>query len=132
MLCRKGYFLSLSSVDKNLEFDLISMCNLQVAELLWKRTFIESLTLVRVVLLLLSTRLGTLLLCGSLCLADKWPYINYFSCMPLEQREKVLQSWFKHCLFTPIRIAFIYLKVVCLYTFFSRVINSMLPPLPLY
>ncbi|XWS08762.1 hypothetical protein CRYUN_Cryun40dG0028700 [Craigia yunnanensis] len=93
----------------------------EVAELLSKRTFIESLTLVRVVLLLLSTRLGTLLLCGSLCLGDKWPYINYFSCMPLEKREKVLQRWFKHWLFTLIRVAFIYFKVFCLYAFFSRV-----------
>ncbi|XWS53785.1 hypothetical protein CRYUN_Cryun10bG0030200 [Craigia yunnanensis] len=93
----------------------------EAAEMLSKRTFIESLTLVRVVLLLLSTRLGTLLLCGSLCLGDKWPYINYFSCMPLEKREKVLQSWFKHRLFTLIRIAFIYLKVACLFIFFSRV-----------
>ncbi|XVF28567.1 hypothetical protein REPUB_Repub15cG0041000 [Reevesia pubescens] len=93
----------------------------EAAELLYKRTFIESRILVRVVLLLLSTRLGTLLLCGSLCLGDKWPYINYFSCMPLQNREKVLQGWFKHRIFTLIRIAFIYLKVASLYAFFSRV-----------
>ncbi|XVF62824.1 hypothetical protein PTKIN_Ptkin09bG0039600 [Pterospermum kingtungense] len=93
----------------------------ETAELLWNRTLIESLTLVRVVLLLLSTRVGTLLLCGSLCVGDRWPYINYFSCMPLEKREKVLQRWFKHWIFTLVRVAFIYLKVVCLYTFFSRV-----------
>ncbi|XVF66453.1 hypothetical protein PTKIN_Ptkin10aG0036900 [Pterospermum kingtungense] len=95
----------------------------EVAELLSKRAFSEIQILVRVVLLLLSTRLGTLLLCGSLSLGDnyKWPYINYFSCMPLDKREKVLQSWFRHRLFTPIRLAFIYLKVICLFVFFSRV-----------
>ncbi|XP_022760899.1 long-chain-alcohol oxidase FAO1-like [Durio zibethinus] len=93
----------------------------EAAELLLKRSFIECAMLVRVVLLLLSTRVGTLLLCGSLCLGDKWPYVNCFSCLTLESREKVLQSWFKHRLFTPIRIAFIYLKVACLYVFFSRV-----------
>ncbi|XP_017975371.1 PREDICTED: long-chain-alcohol oxidase FAO1 [Theobroma cacao] len=93
----------------------------EVAQLLVRRTFMETRILLRVVLLLLSTRLGTLLLCGSLCLGDKWPYINYFSCLPLENREKVLQMWFKSWLFTLVRIAFIYLKVACLYVFFSRV-----------
>ncbi|XVF38496.1 hypothetical protein REPUB_Repub20aG0107100 [Reevesia pubescens] len=93
----------------------------EVAELMSKRALIENLILVRVVLLLLSTRVGTLLLCGSLCLGDKWPYINYFSCMPLEKREKVLQIWWKHRIFTLIRIAFLCLKVFCLFVFFSRV-----------
>ncbi|PON37719.1 Long-chain-alcohol oxidase [Parasponia andersonii] len=91
------------------------------AEILEKRAIIEGRLVVRLVLMLLATRLGTLLLCGSLCLGEKWPFINSFSRMSLEKREKVLQKWLKHKFLTPIRLAFLYVKVVCLYTFFSRV-----------
>ncbi|PON94805.1 Long-chain-alcohol oxidase [Trema orientale] len=91
------------------------------AEILEKRAIIEGRLVVRMVLMLLATRLGTLLLCGSLCLGEKWPFVNSFSRMSLEKREKVLQKWLKHKFLTPIRLAFLYVKVVCLHTFFSRV-----------
>jgi long-chain-alcohol oxidase len=39
----------------------------------------------------------------------------------LDKREKVLQKWFKRRFFTAIRIAFIYVKVLCVFVFFSRV-----------
>ncbi|KAJ9700744.1 hypothetical protein PVL29_006186 [Vitis rotundifolia] len=90
------------------------------AELLVKRALIEAVILVRVVSIILSTRLGTLLLCGSLCFSDKWPFINNFSSISLEKREKILQRWFGHWLLTPIRLAFVYIKFLCLYTFFAR------------
>ncbi|PKI78602.1 hypothetical protein CRG98_000979 [Punica granatum] len=93
----------------------------EVAELLLKRGLVEAVILVRVVLLLLSTRLGTLLLCGSLCLGHEDFTINSFPDIGLERREKIVQKWLKHWLFTPIRLAFIYLKVLCLYIYFSRV-----------
>ncbi|KAL4289569.1 hypothetical protein GQ457_14G025540 [Hibiscus cannabinus] len=93
----------------------------EAAEMLWKRTFVECLTLVRIVLLLLSSRVGSLVLCGRHCLGTEWPYINRFSSIPLAKREQVLQAWFKHGIFTPIRIAFIYFKVAILFTLFSRV-----------
>ncbi|KAE8670564.1 Long-chain-alcohol oxidase FAO1 [Hibiscus syriacus] len=95
----------------------------EVAELLTKRAFTETLILLRAVLMLLSTRLGTLLLCGRHCLGHKWPFITRFSCIPLEKREKILQMWFKEhrLLFTPVRVAFIYFKVMCLFVYFSRV-----------
>lgn len=96
---------------------------LQVAELLGKRAFIESVIVVRIVLVLLWTRVGSLLLCGRQCLGKEWPIINDFGSMGLEKREKVMQNWLKHgFLFTPIRAAFIYLKVFCLFVYFSRVI----------
>lgn len=95
----------------------------QLAELVVQRGFIEIVIVMRLVLLILSTRVGTLLLCGSLCLGEKWPYINSFSSMSLEKREKVLQKWFKHRFFTPIRVGLIFLKVGCLYVFFNRVIS---------
>ncbi|TKY66735.1 Long-chain-alcohol oxidase FAO1 [Spatholobus suberectus] len=93
----------------------------EVAEMLMKRSLIEAVTLIRVVLWLLATRLGTLLLCGFLCLGEKWPYVNNFSNMSLENREKVMQKWLKHRFLTPIRLAFAYIKVLCLFIFFSWV-----------
>ncbi|KAL9277100.1 hypothetical protein ACSQ67_025351 [Phaseolus vulgaris] len=93
----------------------------EVAELLTNTSLIEALILVRVVLWMLATRLGTLLLCGFLCLGEKWPYINNFSNMSLEKREKIVQKWLKHRFLTPIRLAFVYVKVLCLYSFFSMV-----------
>ncbi|KAF3456744.1 hypothetical protein FNV43_RR01398 [Rhamnella rubrinervis] len=93
----------------------------EVAELLVKRALKEAVILVRVVLWILSTRLGSLLLCGSLCLGEKWPFIYDFSSMSLENREKVIQKWFKHKFLTPIRLVFVYVVLLCLYVFFSRV-----------
>ncbi|KAB2014762.1 hypothetical protein ES319_D09G249600v1 [Gossypium barbadense] len=93
----------------------------EAAEMLWKRLFIECVVVVRVVLLLLSTKVGTLLLCGSHCWGKEWPYINGFTSMPLAKREQVLQAWFKHRFFTPFRVAFLYFKVAILFTIFSRV-----------
>ncbi|XP_050219904.1 long-chain-alcohol oxidase FAO1 [Mercurialis annua] len=93
----------------------------EVAELIVKRGLIEAVLVVRLVLFLLSTRFGTLLLCGSLCLDTKWPFIHKFSSIPLERREKVLQKWLKHKLLTPIRFAFIYVKSICLYIFMMQV-----------
>ncbi|XP_019449097.1 PREDICTED: long-chain-alcohol oxidase FAO1-like [Lupinus angustifolius] len=94
----------------------------EAAEMLAKRALTEAIILVRVVLWLLATRLGTFLLCGFLCLGEKWPYINNFSSMSLEKREKVMQRWLNHSRFlTPIRLAFGYIKILCLFVFFSRV-----------
>ncbi|TKY66734.1 Long-chain-alcohol oxidase FAO1 [Spatholobus suberectus] len=93
----------------------------EVAEMLMKRSLIEAVILIRVVLWLLATGLGTFLLCGFLCLGEKWPYINNFSNMSLENREKVMQKWLKHRFLTPIRLAFTYIKVLCLFVFFSWV-----------
>ncbi|GMI95909.1 ARABIDOPSIS FATTY ALCOHOL OXIDASE 3, fatty alcohol oxidase 3 [Hibiscus trionum] len=93
----------------------------EVAELLWKKSFLDSLVLARIVLLLLSSRMGTLLLCGRHCLGGKWPYINRFSAMALAEREQVLQAWFKHRIFTPIRSIFVYFKVSILFNIFTRI-----------
>ncbi|XP_052191604.1 long-chain-alcohol oxidase FAO1 [Diospyros lotus] len=93
----------------------------EVAEIITERGFFESVILLRVVLAILSTRLGTLILCGTPCFADKWPFINKFSEMSLESREKVIQKWLRHCFFTPIRLAFVFVKFLALYVFFSQV-----------
>ncbi|KAJ6725851.1 LONG-CHAIN-ALCOHOL OXIDASE [Salix purpurea] len=83
----------------------------EVAELLRKRGLPDSVFLVRLVLWLLSTRLGTFLLCGSLCFGEKGLCIKNFSSITLDKREKVLQKWFKHSYFTAIRSAFVFIKV---------------------
>ncbi|KAF5950680.1 hypothetical protein HYC85_012673 [Camellia sinensis] len=93
----------------------------EIAEMIVKRTFFEAVILLKLVLAVLSTRLGTLLLCGSLCLCgDKWPYIKKFSDISLEKREKVIQKWLRHSFFTPIRLAFVFIKFLCLFVFFSQ------------
>ncbi|KAL3506165.1 hypothetical protein ACH5RR_031547 [Cinchona calisaya] len=93
----------------------------EVAELVMKRGFLEGVILVRALLRILSTRIGTLLLCGVLCFGKKWPYINKFSNISVENREKVIQKWFKHRFLTPIRLPFVLLKFLCLYAFFTKV-----------
>ncbi|KAK8684648.1 hypothetical protein V6N13_040664 [Hibiscus sabdariffa] len=93
----------------------------EVAELIWKRAFLDGLVMMRIVLLLLSSRMGTLLLCGRHCLGGKWPYINRFSSMTLSKREQVLQAWFKHRIFTPIRTTLVFFKATILYNIFTRV-----------
>jgi len=64
--------------------------------MLTKRGLIEAVILVRVVLWMLASRFGTLLLCGFLCLGEKWPYINNFSDLSLEKREKIMKKWLNH------------------------------------
>ncbi|KAL2469677.1 Long-chain-alcohol oxidase FAO3 [Abeliophyllum distichum] len=93
----------------------------EVAELLMKRGFMESKVLVRGLLKILSTRLGTLLISGSLCFSNKWPYINKFECISLEKRERILQKWLRHWFLTPIRLAFVFIKILCLLVFFTQV-----------
>ncbi|KAI3723481.1 hypothetical protein L2E82_35090 [Cichorium intybus] len=93
----------------------------KVVRLLMKRGFLEAVMVVRLVVTLLSTRLGTLLLSGSLCLSHKWPYVHKFSEISLHKREKIMQKWFNHRFLTPIRLGFVFIKTLCLLVFFSEV-----------
>lgn len=93
----------------------------EVAEVVMKRGFFEAKMLVRCLLRILSTRIGSLLLCGLFCLGKSWPYINKFSDISLEKREIVMQKWFNNRFLTPIRLAFVFIKFLCLYIFFTQV-----------
>ncbi|KAL2506546.1 Long-chain-alcohol oxidase FAO3 [Abeliophyllum distichum] len=93
----------------------------EVGELMTKRGFLEGKLLVKGLLKILSTRLGTFLICGTLCFGNKWPFVNKFSCISLQKREAVIQYWFKHWFLTPIRLAFVFIKFLCLFAFFTRV-----------
>ncbi|XP_078427840.1 long-chain-alcohol oxidase FAO1-like [Wolffia australiana] len=91
----------------------------EVAELLGKN-LPEAVTLMRVALWALSTRLGTLLLCGSICFSRRFPFVSRFPELPPKKREKVLQSWSRETFFRPLRIVFLLVKILAMINFFSR------------
>ncbi|GAB4841062.1 long chain fatty acid oxidase [Ancistrocladus abbreviatus] len=121
---------SFSSDDDDLKNNEIhSSCTLseslppllpEVAELMSQRALPEALKAIKLVLTVLSTRLGTLLLCGLLCLDWRWPFLHKFSEMSLESREKILQRWTRETFLTPLRVVFLLIKVCSFYMFFTR------------
>ncbi|XP_042477705.1 long-chain-alcohol oxidase FAO4A-like [Macadamia integrifolia] len=80
-----------------------------------------SVPLLRLSLWLLSTRLGTSLLCGTLCLSTKFPYFHKFSELPQKKREKIFRSW-ALSFFYPLRKLFKTLKYLTMLAFFSKVL----------
>ncbi|OMO93687.1 hypothetical protein COLO4_16744 [Corchorus olitorius] len=76
--------------------------------------------LIRLALLLLSTRLGTLILCGTPSLSTKFPFLHTFSGLSLRKREEILLSW-SLSIFYPLRMLFKALKLLTLLVFFSQV-----------
>ncbi|KAL3647714.1 hypothetical protein CASFOL_008682 [Castilleja foliolosa] len=91
----------------------------EVAELMVRRSVPEAVFIVRLVLKLLSSRLGTLLLCGIICLDRKWPFVCSFPKLPLAKREAILQKWSKETFLVPLRITFFLLKAICFFVFFG-------------
>ncbi|MBA0640179.1 hypothetical protein Goklo_023143 [Gossypium klotzschianum] len=93
----------------------------EVAEMMVKRVVEPRvLSFVKVVLTVISFRLGALLLCGWDCCDWKWPFIHKFSELPVERREKILMKWSSnghHRL--PLRAVFALIKTYCLFIFFS-------------
>ncbi|WJZ90704.1 hypothetical protein VitviT2T_009832 [Vitis vinifera] len=100
----------------------------EAAELLKKRGLPEGVMLVSIVLKILSTRLGTLLLCGFLCLGWKWPFILKFSEISLEKREQVLKNWSRQRFLFPLRLFFAIMKIFCFFIFFSRTDDNLENP----
>ncbi|KAL6564494.1 long chain fatty acid oxidase [Orobanche minor] len=92
----------------------------EVAELMAGRSVPEAMFLMRLVLTFLSSRLGTLLLCGRICFDWKWPFLHSFTELPLKKREAILQKWSKETILLPLRMSFFMLKAICLFVFFSR------------
>ncbi|XP_062201000.1 long-chain-alcohol oxidase FAO1-like isoform X2 [Phragmites australis] len=81
----------------------------------------EAVALAWVVLWVLSTRVGTLLLCGRLCVSGEFPYVRKFADMPPETREAALQRWNRVRWLFPLRIAFAIVKILCHYVFYAMV-----------
>lgn len=93
----------------------------EVAEIVEKRGLWEARLAVRTLLKILSTRIGTLLICGSVSLGKEWPYLKKFSEISLEKREKVVQKWLKHWLLIPLRLIFVFIKFLVMFVFFTQV-----------
>lgn len=91
----------------------------EVAEILVKRGLPEGLSIVKLVLKLLSSRLGTLLVCGLISLNWKWPFVHKFSELPVKKRETILQKWSAETFLFPLRIVFLLIKIMCCFVFFS-------------
>ncbi|KAL9997679.1 putative long-chain-alcohol oxidase [Helianthus debilis subsp. tardiflorus] len=85
-----------------------------------KRYPADPVFFLRVILILLSTKLGTLLICGFICLDTKWPFIHSFSDLDVNKREKILQRWSNtHKSLIPMRVVFVMVKLMCFFIFFS-------------
>ena len=86
----------------------------------------KAVFLVKLVLRLLSFRIGTLLLCGNVCFDWRWPFFLKFSEISLEKRERILKNWsMAHHKYTVLlRMTFMIIKIFCCFKFFSRVTFS--------
>jgi hypothetical protein len=105
----------------------------KVAELMVTRCIREAALLGWVVLWMLSTRVGTLLLCGGLSLisgaAGELPSLRRFADMPLERREAALQRWNRTRWLFPLRIVFTLVKILSHYVFYAMVSKLFAPVL---
>lgn len=101
-------------------------CDQQVAELMVKRCVPKAVLVVSLVLRFLSSRIGTLVLCGCICFHKKWPFVHSFSELSSDKRESILRNWSKETFLLPLRIAFLLLKVITLFIFFSWVMMHVL------
>jgi long-chain-alcohol oxidase len=81
----------------------------------------EATLLMRVVLWILSTKVGTLALCGWLCISGRFPYVSKFADMPVERREEVLKRWNKARWLFPLKVTFVIIKILSHYSFYTMV-----------
>ena len=88
---------------------------------------------IRLFIWLLSTRLGTVILCGRNGLSKTFPYFQLFSNLPRKQQEKVLQQWSRSS-FTIFQAVYKLFKMLTLWAVYCKVQQGVLlfPPfLPL-
>ncbi|TVU02230.1 hypothetical protein EJB05_52284, partial [Eragrostis curvula] len=112
----------IKSVLREATFQRCLTCHfLKVAELMVTRCIREAVALAWVVLWVLSTRVGTLLLCGRLCATGEFPFVRKFADMPPAHREAALQRWNRVRWLFPLRIAFAIVKILCHYVFYAMV-----------
>ncbi|KAL0424892.1 UNVERIFIED_CONTAM: Long-chain-alcohol oxidase FAO4A [Sesamum radiatum] len=91
-----------------------------VAEFIGGKIEHPKMYLARLAMGLLSTRLGTFVLCGRKSLCPNFPYFQTFSKVPSEEREQILRSW-SISNFLLLRILFTGLKMFTLLLFFTQV-----------
>ncbi|PKI60047.1 hypothetical protein CRG98_019532 [Punica granatum] len=81
---------------------------LPVAELLVRQGQPLAVLIVDLILKMLSWRIGTLLLCGFLCLDWKhWPFVLNFYKIPLDRRETILAKWSRKRFLNPLCAVFV-------------------------
>ncbi|XP_060179667.1 long-chain-alcohol oxidase FAO4A-like [Lycium barbarum] len=79
-----------------------------------------TLKLGKLALWLLSTRIGTFILCGKASLSSQFPYLQNFSKVSPNKREEIVQSW--SCSnFKLIKVFYVAMKVLTLFVFFTQV-----------
>uniref|UniRef100_A0A5B6Z7E6 Long-chain-alcohol oxidase n=1 Tax=Davidia involucrata TaxID=16924 RepID=A0A5B6Z7E6_DAVIN len=75
---------------------------------------------IQLALWLLSTRIGTFILCRKASLSSQFPYLHTFSQLSHQKREEIVLSW-SLGFFSPLRMLFTALKVFTLLVFFTQV-----------
>ncbi|KAL6547715.1 hypothetical protein OROHE_009420 [Orobanche hederae] len=90
-----------------------------VAELLEGKVRHPKIYLAKLALSMLSTWIGTFILCGRKSLSSNFPYFQRFSKVSYEKREEILLSW-STSYFSLLRILFAALKIFTLLTFFTQ------------
>ncbi|CAM8891292.1 unnamed protein product [Rhodiola kirilowii] len=74
----------------------------------------------RVALWVLSTRIGSLAMCGWRCLSPRFPFVRPFSQLPIKRREEILRSW-QLSFISILRLFFKSLKLMIVLAFFTQV-----------
>ncbi|KAF8723077.1 hypothetical protein HU200_022227 [Digitaria exilis] len=92
----------------------------EVAELATRCVW-EAVLLMRVILWILSTKVGTLALCGRLCISSRFPFVCKFADMPTERREEVLKRWNNARWLFPLRVTFVIVKILSHFSFYMMV-----------
>ncbi|GLJ25898.1 hypothetical protein SUGI_0496460 [Cryptomeria japonica] len=120
-----GLVLDSSDFSKDVEeFYRASLPNgwstFEVAETMKNVLKPEDLKILRTILWLLSTSLGTFLLAGRQSFATEFPFVQRFGNLPLEKREKVLLDWSTSS-FSLFRTVFKAFKIGIMWNHFTRV-----------
>lgn len=93
---------------------------LQLGGLMSERLKHPKKWLVRLCLWLLSTCIGSLILCGRYCFSSKFPYMHSFTQLPQNKREAVLVSW-SLSYFYHLRMLYKAMKLLIFLVFFTQV-----------
>jgi len=96
----------------------------QVGELFCERVQHPKKWLIRLTLYLLSTWIGTFILCGLPSISPSFPYFLRFSQISQSKREQIVFSW-ATSFFYLLRMLFKSIKLVIPLVFFSQVYNYM-------
>ncbi|XP_052209805.1 long-chain-alcohol oxidase FAO4A-like [Diospyros lotus] len=92
----------------------------EVGEMITQRLQHPKLLLIRLAIWLLSTWIGTFVLCGRRSLSSHFPFFQRFSKVSRENREEIVRSW-SFSFFSLLRMLFLGSKMITLLVFFTQV-----------